>query len=295
MNFAIGRSISISHGFISAPSYAKSIGCQIFQIFLGAPMRVQNKKKNEKDLIKFGKELVKQKIKMVIHGSYTINLAHPVDSDKYQKSVKALVQDLNSSSLIGPECLGVIIHMGKNVAENNISDEEAMDNYVTGLEEALKVTPVDTTIILETGASQGHEIASQIDGLAEIYNKLKKSSRKRVYFCVDTCHIWASGYDISSRVGIKNFFKEFDENIGIDKIICMHFNDSKTDLNSHVDRHEDLGYGFIKEKGLKIFAQYSKKYDIPIIMETPLDSVNPKTNQDITFAEELAKVKSWIK
>ncbi len=232
---------------------------------------------------------------MVVHSSYTINLCHPIHSTKFESSLKSLIQDLESSFYIGPRCLGVIIHMGKNITTNGINTKDALMNYVKGIHIALLNTPETTNIILETGASQGSEVGSDIDGLAYIYSKIKDKYKSRVFFCIDTCHIWATGYDISTKNGVTNFFEEFDKKIGISKIKCIHFNDSKTKLNSHVDRHADLGYGHIGEQGLKYFVKRSVRHSIPIIMETPLDSVDETTNQDITFQQELKKVVSWIK
>lgn len=292
--FRIGRHINISHIFFATPSYAECLGCTIFQIFLMIPQRIMTKSKQKEELIKFGKQLEKKDLKMVIHGSYSINLCHPHKNKKFVSSLKSLVQDLNSSADIGKNCLGVIIHMGKNVPENNITDEEALQNYVEGLKKALKITPKNTTIILETGASQGHEVGSKIDGLAKIYNGLTNMEKERIMFCIDTCHIFATGYDISDKIGVNRYFKEFDDKIGLDKIALMHFNDSKTKLGSGVDRHADLGYGFIKEKGLKAVAQFAKKHNISLVCETPLDSINVKTNREITLEEEFTKLKSWI-
>ena len=293
--FRLGRHVNISSGFVSAPLYAKTIGCDIFQVFLGAPQQVLSKARQKEELIEFRKQLIKLKLIMVIHGSYTINLCHPIASKKFEASVKSLIQDLNASVHIGDRCLGVIIHMGKNIPDNKISYEDAIDNYVAGLEKALASTPASSTIILETGASQGSEVASEIDGLSEIYWKLDKKVRQRVAFCIDTCHIWATGYDISSPAGVKTFFKEFGDKIGLEKISCIHFNDSKTGLRSCVDRHADLDYGHIGSKGLKAVAQFAKKHYIPIIMETPLDAIDLETNREVTFEKELEKVKLWLK
>lgn len=293
--FRIGRHINISHGFLTAPWYAECLGCTIFQIFLGSPQRILSKARQKEELIKFGEELKNRKLKMVVHGSYTINLCHPLKSKKFQASLKSLVQDLHGSSDIGSNCLGVIIHMGKNIPENKISDSEAIQNYIKGIKRALIMAPEGTTIILETGASQGHEVGSKIDGLAEIYHGLDDDEKDRVMFCIDTCHIFASGYDIANEVGVNRFFKEFDKKIGLEKIALIHFNDSKTGLGSCVDRHADLGYGHIKEDGLKVVAQFAKKHNIFLLTETPLDAVNPKTNHEVTFEEEFAKLKSWLK
>ena len=262
---------------------------------MSVPRRISSKAKIKEELNEFGKDLIKRKLTMVVHGSYTINLCHPTKSKKFISSVKSLVQDLESIAHIGEKCLGVIIHMGKNLPENKLEDHEAIDNYVAGLEKALSITPKTTKIILETGASQGSEVGSSLDGLSEIYWKLQEQYRNRIGFCIDTCHIWATGYDISSAIGVKKFFKEFDDKIGIDKITCFHLNDSKTNIESCVDRHADLGYGYIGNDGLKAVVLFAKKQEIPLIMETPLDAVNKKTNRDITFEEELNKVKSWLK
>ena len=293
--FTLGRHINTSKGFTTAPSYASSIGCGIFQIFLGVPMIVLSKARTKKELVTFSNELEKYNIHMVVHASYTINLCHPPSNPKYDASVKALKQDLAASKIIGDRCLGVIIHMGKNVAENGITNQEAINNYINSLNAVLETTDEETTIILETGASQGTEVGSCIDELGEIYWGVNENKRHRIKFCIDTCHIWATGYDISSEAKVKAFFKEFDDKIGIYNIACIHFNDSKTDIGSKVDRHADLSYGKIGAKGLKYFAIYSRKYDIPLITETPLNSVNPKTNKDVTFKEELVKIKYWLK
>jgi deoxyribonuclease IV len=293
--FRIGRHIGIRHGFTTAPEYASDIGCQVFQVFLGAPTQITSKPKTEDQLTVFAAELKRHKLKMVIHAAYTINLCHPKKAKIFQSSVKSLVQDLNAASIIGKRCLGVIIHMGKNIPANKISDEKAIKNYVIGLQQALAESPEETTIILETGASQGSEVGSDIDGLTAIYSGLEDDEKERVKFCIDTCHIWATGYDISTSDGVKDFFTEFDEKIGLDKIACIHFNDSKTALGSGVDRHADLAYGFIKETGLKAVVQFAQKHHIPVIMETPLEAVNIKTNQEVTFEEEFGKAKSWLK
>ncbi len=292
--FRIGRHIGISYGFATIPQYARQIGCDIFQIFLGAPQRIITKAKQDAELIKFGSELETHDIIMVVHGSYTINLCHPTTSLKFKASVKALVQDLRSTALIGPRCLGVIIHMGKNIPDNKITDDAALSNYVMGLEAALDITDDSTTIILETGASQGSEVASHLDELSEIYWRVSKNKRHRIKFCIDTCHIWASGYDISNKKLVGQFFKEFNDKIGIENINCIHFNDSKTPLNSNVDRHADLGYGYIKLDGLRAVFNFAKKHHIPIITETPLDAVNPKTNRNINFKDEMDLMKSWL-
>jgi len=133
-----------------------------------------------------------------------------------------------------------------------------------------------------------------MDALSGIYWSMEESERARIKFCIDTCHIWATGYDISTEKKVKKFYKTFDKLIGIDRIACIHLNDSKTGLESCVDRHTDLGLGFIGETGLKAFVIEAHKHNIPLIMETPLEHINPETNKHITTTEELKKVRGWI-
>jgi deoxyribonuclease IV len=290
----IGRHLGLSQGLAATPRMSKSIGYDIFQIFLGVPQQVISKPKSTKEIKDLAKALNETDQLMVIHASYTINLCHPPDSSKAITSVKSLVQDLKASELLGERCLGVIIHMGKNIPANGLDEDQALSNYRKGLRAALRSSPPETTIILETGAGQGSEVGTEIEGLAKIYHGLSEEHQSRITFCIDTCHIWAAGYDISSTKGVKSYFDEFDQAIGIDKISCIHFNNSKTPCGSCVDRHDDLNYGLIDPKGLRAVARFACENKIPLVMETPLDAVDPETNQDITHEDELALVRSWL-
>uniref|UniRef100_A0A6C0CAH7 Xylose isomerase-like TIM barrel domain-containing protein n=1 Tax=viral metagenome TaxID=1070528 RepID=A0A6C0CAH7_9ZZZZ len=292
--FRIGRHIDASWNFVSAPEDAHHMGCNIMQIFLANPQQTRTKAKSEKQLLEFSHQLALNKLKLVIHGNYTINLCHPINSLKFKSSIILLVKDLDASSIIGKRCIGVIIHMGKNMKVNDINDEAAAKNYVTGLKIALAQTDAKSTIILETGAGQGNEIGTNLNILSSIYWSLEDDERKRIKFCIDTCHIWAAGYDISDKSKAGTFFKMFEKIMGPNKIACFHYNDSKTELGSHVDRHADIGYGKIPIAGLVAIAKYAFKHRIPLILETPLDTVNLKTNKDITFKDELSKINFFL-
>lgn len=295
--FRIGKHISTygDGGFTNIPFFADSIGCRCFQIFLDSPLISISKARLSDDLKKFSSALQELDLVMVVHGSYTINFCNKSQCKKYGNSVRSLVADLNSSIIIGKRCLGVIIHMGKNVKDNLIGEDEAIKNYINGLKEVLSVTPAESTIILETGAGQGTEIGTKLDQLEEIYKGLDLKQRERIGFCIDTCHIFASGYDIRTKKGVRDFFSEFENRMGKKKISCIHFNDSKTELGSRIDRHADLLWGKIGEEGLREVAILACENFIPLILETPLESVNKKTNLDITFEDELALVRLWVK
>ena len=291
----IGRHINTITDFTTAPIFGKKLGCNIIQIFLGDPQQAFTKAKSKADLLTFKSNLEKTNIRVVIHGAYSINLCRSPNTSRYRTSLKSLVSDLNSSEIIGSNCLGVIIHMGKNISDDQISNTIAVKNYTRGLSEALKLSPASTYIILETGAGVGTEVGSDIETLAHIYHGLNPSEQSRIKFCIDTCHIWARGYDISDEPHVKKFFSKFDKLIGISKIALIHFNNSKTPIGSRVDRHADLAYGLISLKGLEAIAKFAYKHFIPLIMETPLTSIDPVNNKEITYESELRIVMNWLK
>lgn len=293
--FRIGRHISISPSLLTVPSFASEIECDIIQIFLGNPQELYTKERDEKELRSFGTELDKYKQKVVIHGHYTINFCNKPSTQKFKAGVRCLVTDLAASATIGKRSMGVIIHMGKKV-DPDMSKSQAMENYAKGLKECLEQTAKlsNAQIILETGAGCGSEIGTDLDDLKSIYDLLSMSERKRIGFCIDTCHIWAAGYKINTAEGVKDYFNKFGKLFGIENIACIHMNNSKNKVGSRVDRHADLGYGEINTKGLRAVAIFAHTHRIPLVMETPLDVVDPATNQDILFADEKALIEKWI-
>lgn len=291
----IGRHISTTFNFASAPLYSKKLGCDIIQVFLGNPIQALSKPRSKEDLASFKSALEKYNIKLVIHGAYSINLCRSFNTSRHRTSIKYLVSELKSSAALGPNCLGVIIHMGKNISDDEITNIQASKNYSDSISLALKLSPPNSTIILETGAGVGSEIGSDLEVLSKIYHKLNKSEKQRIKFCIDTCHIWAMGYDISDANHVKKFFTLFDKLFGIDKIACFHFNNSKNPMGAKVDRHADLLYGQIPLSGLKAIAKFAARHSIPLITETPLDSIDPLTNKYIDFASERKLIIDWIK
>ena len=286
MKFRIGATLK-DIKFDTTPSTARSLSYDTFQVFLGSAMRIYCTPKTEKVLIGFRDELRKNHVTVVIHGSYTINLCHPESNPKHNKSITALVSLLKQVEVIGKRCMGVIIHMGHNMKENNTSIKESLKLYAEGLKKALRLAPGRSKIVLETGASQGSEVGSRLEQLSEIYDYLDESEKNRVRFCIDSCHIWASGYDIGSVSGVNDFFEQFDRLIGLSRIVCIHFNNSMNPLGSHVDRHADLSFGAIPEEGIREIARYAKKLQIALITETPLVNV--------TAEEELETMKGYVK
>jgi len=285
----VGRHVSHINGIIGIPEFAHQMGCQIFQMFSGSSRVILNSKKNKELLVSFSQKLKQYSLKVVIHGIYTINFCSPINTPLHHTSIHSTIQDLHTASIIGNRCLGIIIHMGRNAEKYKQSNEVALKNYISGLKEVLRQSPRNATLILETGASTGNEIGSKLEGLAQIYHSFTKEERKRIKFCIDTCHIWATGYCIDDKTNVLDYFQQFNKLIGIKKIACFHFNNSLDDCGSHKDHHANLTTGKISQKGLRTVARVAKKYSIPIVLETPAIAEGPHS-----FKNEKKLIKEWV-
>jgi deoxyribonuclease-4 len=203
-------------------------------------------------------------INLVIHGSFLINLARKPDDKITQNSINLLKRDLKISNLIN--ALGVIIHMGKNTQK--LTYEDSINMYIHNLNSVINSTT--GTIILETGAGCGSEICSRFNELAYLRNSCIDKSR--IKFCIDTCHIYAAGYDLTNKDFVLSLESYIDITLGWENVCVAHINDSKDRFNSRKDRHHDIGFGDISNNSFEcfiIFINFFIKRNIPIILETP--------------------------
>jgi deoxyribonuclease-4 len=276
----VGSHVFTSHGFVSSADYAVKIKANVFQIFLGSPQNYNSKRHSKEELEQLRDNIKEYKIKVVVHANYMLNFCNPVDDYKHTAAVKLLVNDLTDSSVLDAE--GVVIHMGKKL---KLSKEEAVKNYVTGIKEALKLSPKESTIIFETGAGVGTEICTSIIDLGDLYNKFTTDEKKRIKFCIDTCHVFAAGYDLGCEGYVDVFCDLIKLHLGWSNIACVHLNDSKCKLNSKKDRHEDITQGLIKEEGLKKFVRKCYTKGVPMILETPCENLSRR--------EQLELIKKW--
>lgn len=230
-------------------------------------------KKIDNDHIKSIIKLTDQyKIRLLIHSSYSINIAKPWSTNDWGYNV--ILQEIKLCSELNG--IGVIVHMGKKL---KLSTSEAINNMYTFLlaihRESSNYNNIK--IILETPAGQGSELCYKLEDLAHFTNKFFKhvnpDIKNRFGICVDTCHIFAAGYDISSSKGISKYFENFNELIGIDKIKLVHINDSKNEVGSKKDRHENLDKGFIGKNNILDIVRFFGKLMVPMILETPFSNI----------------------
>lgn len=287
MNEFIGHHFNVSFGFLSSVDYAKSLGANFMQIFLGIPQRYTRKQRSDEELFQLKEKLRNNNMKLVVHGIYMLNFCNPVDSYIHKTGIQNLVCDLKDCEKIG--ALGVIIHMGKRL---ELEKDKAMDNYVQGVRKALQLTDTksmtDPCIILETGAGVGSEICSNLLELHKLYKMFTQEERKRIKFCIDTCHIFAAGYVISEPGYIEVFCETIDLLLGWNNVVCIHLNDSRDSCGDCKDNHADLGKGHIGEEGLKEFIRIAiNKYHVPVVLETPCEELSKK--------DQINMVRGWIK
>lgn len=202
--------------------------------------------------------------KVVVHAPYIINLANDKDSDKFMFSVRFLQEELERCELLGIRQM--VLHPGSHVG---LGIDTAISNIAKGLNMILGTHPV--TVLLETMAGKGTEVGSTLEELKRIIDLV--DDKEHIGVCLDTCHLNDAGYDMKE---FDSFLEKFDQLIGIDKIGCVHVNDSKNVLGAHKDRHENIGFGTIGFDTLLSVIYHEKLEEVPKILETPyVDKVYP--------------------
>jgi len=276
----IGSNVRLTYcnGIEGIIDEAKKESSNFIQIFFKSPQSSKGPRNKKELLLEMKNKLIQNNIKIVIHASYMLNFCNPSNTFIYKNAIKLLVADLEDSVYIG--AIGVVVHMGKNVKKLNLTEEEAIINYVNGIKEVLLKSPKESIIILETGAGQGTEICTSIFKLGLLLKRFNKEEQKRIKFCLDTCHMYSAGYFLSSPKYVDNFIRHINVCLGWSNVICIHLNDSKTKVNSRLDRHEDIGYGKINLQGLVKFIDYCLKKNIPIVLETPAKNISYKKQID---------------
>ena len=234
----------------------KNFGGTLIQCFV-------NIKYNKKDYDPIKKELLNNNIKLVVHASYTINIAQ--NWSEHSWWLKQFLHEIELAEYLG--AYGIVIHLGKQL---KLSNQEGINNMYTSMLYIYdQIKNLKIKILFETSTGQGSEMCYNLDEFAYFFNKFKKLSDNKFRVCIDTCHIFQAGYDIRNKKNIVKYFNNFEKLIGIKYIALLHLNDSKNTFGSKLDRHESLGKGYIGKEGLQFIANFFLKQNIPIILETP--------------------------
>ncbi len=272
----IGGHVSTAGGISNAILNGEAIGATAIQIFGSSPQMWGTKFPSEAEIEKFKDKKKRSSIASVyLHAAYLVNLAS-ASEDIYKKSIKNLSEHLKIAELIEAE--GLIFHLGSN---KGISKEEGLEKEVMGMKEVLRHVPGESFLIMENSAGGGDKIGSNIEEIKFLYEQIKSD---RVKVCFDTAHAFEAGLiGDYTKESVKKLFDAWEKEIGLEHMIALHINDSKTTYESHHDRHENIGEGYIGRKGFEMLAQEKRIFDKAWLLEVPgFDNEGPdKKNIEI--------------
>lgn len=255
-------------GLVGSVKEALSYKANTFMFYTGAPQNTVRSSidlNNVKEAYKLMEENNINKNNVIVHAPYIINLANG-DESKFNFSCNFLSEELKRVNTFGMQYL--VLHPGSHVG---LGVDEGISNIVKALNLVLSKDDSNVMILLETMAGKGSEVGRTFEELKRIIDGV--SRKERIGVCLDTCHLNDAGYDLNN---FDDVLDEFDKIIGIDKIKCIHINDSKNALDSHKDRHENIGKGTIGLDTLIKVINNPKLKDVPKILETPyIDGIAP--------------------
>ncbi len=281
----VGAHVSTSGGVFNAPINASEIGASAFAMFTKNQRQWVAKNLDNETIEKFKENLKNIGIlpkHILPHDGYLINLANP-DLEKNKRSFESFINEIQRCDQLGLDRIN--FHPGNHLEKINKSttadelkniEEIALKRIADNMNKAISETD-NVILVIENTAGQGSILGYKFEHLAFLINEILDKSRVGV--CIDTCHLFSSGYDIRDKNSYEKTFTEFDEIVGFKYLKGMHINDSKVKLGSRVDRHHSLGKGEIGIDAFKFIMNDSRIDDIPLILETIDSSIWPKEIQ----------------
>jgi deoxyribonuclease-4 len=255
--------MSIAGGVHRALERAHSIGCPTLQMFVKNNNQWKGKPLTDEDVTAFRQARTDTGIgPVVVHDTYLINLC-AVDPEILKKSRAALKDELDRCERLGVEYLN--IHPGSHMGTGEEEGVKRIAESLNVIHEQTKGYRVLS--VVESTAGQGTALGYRFEQLRSIIDLVEE--RDRMAVCVDTCHVFAAGYDISTEDGYERTFGEFDEVVGLGRLVAFHVNDSKKPLGSRVDRHDHIGKGVMGFEGFRLLMNDPRFESIPKILETP--------------------------
>ena len=272
----IGSHLSSAGGFMAMGKHAKKLGANTFAFFTRNPRGGAAKEIDPADVMAFMKFHKEEGMgPLVAHAPYTMNLCSA------KEDVRAFGKEMLSDDLKRME------YTPGNYYNFHPGSATGQDTAVAILQIADALNDcmfegMHTTVLLETMAGKGSEIGGNFKELSSIINHIEL--KNRIGVCLDTCHVWDGGYDIVNH--LDEVLDEFDKTIGLDRLYAVHINDSKNPCDSHKDRHEKIGEGYLGAKALEAIVTHPVFQGKPFILETP--------NEDEGYAKEIALIKQWL-
>jgi len=271
----LGAHVSISGGVWNAIANGENIGANAIQIFSKNQTRWVSKPLTDEDAYKFKDAWKNSSIKeIVIHDSYLINLGSP-DKINLKKSQDAFLDEIERAEKLGIYYL--VFHPGSHLKSG---ETIGLRTIAASLNKMIDATPdYHVRLLLEATAGQGTNLGYKFEQLATIIDLVENKQRMGV--CLDTAHIFTAGYDIRTAETYEKTISEFDSIIGLQNLYCFHFNDSKKEHGSKVDRHNHIGEGFLGFEPFRLILNDSRLTKIPKLLETPGDENDFKRNLEL--------------
>jgi deoxyribonuclease IV len=269
MGVRVGFHVSIAGGISNSINNAKKLGCTAFQIFTRNPRGWAVNPIPRSEVLSFKNRLATsgiEKTSVVVHMPYLPNLSGP-PGEFYQRSVETLKEEMQRCEFLGIPYL--VIHLGSHMGKGSKSGIDQLINAL-GTACAHSKSPNGVVVLLENNAGYRNNVGGKLEELRLILDKLNNT--ERFGLCIDTCHLFASGYDLRTYESVNMVIEKIENIIGLQALKVIHLNDSKGPLGSNLDRHEHIGLGSIGRRGIAAFINHATIKALPIIMETPIDT-----------------------
>jgi deoxyribonuclease IV len=268
----LGAHVSVSGGIHTAIDRAEKMKAESVQVFTQSPRRWAPTNHDPENFERFKERRAEAGIDAALcHALYLINLASP-DDELYEKSVAALENTVDVACAI--EADGVVFHIGSHLGAGM---DAGIDRVTEAMKKALDRCDESTWLLMEDTAGAGDTIGRSIDELARVFERL--DAHPRLGLCLDSCHLYASGYDVTDREALDGLLDEVDASIGLDRLRALHVNDSAAELGSNRDRHANIGKGLLGER-LGVFVGHARLQALPAVLEVPgKDGRGPDANE----------------
>ncbi len=275
----IGGHVSTAGGIHTAIDRAETFGCDAVQIFTQSPRMWRPTNHDPANIERFKERAQEVGIDGVVcHALYLVNLASPDDAI-YEKSVATMRTTMEVACAIGAD--GVIFHVGSHLGAGF---EAGLERVVPALREVLELCSEKTWLLMENSAGAGGTIGRSVSELAAIFMAL--GGHPRLGVCLDSCHLYVSGCDVTDRAALDALLDELDRTIGLARLRALHVNDSKAPLGSNRDRHDNIGEGLMGDR-LGVFLGHPKLQDLPALLEVPGPDGHGPDAEQIRRAKEL--------
>lgn len=272
----IGAHVSAAGGIFNAPVNAAKLDCETFQVFSRSPQGGPAPKLTSEVVAKFKAEMQRLKLTdFVIHAPYYINYASTTPRIRYG-SISIIRDELERGTLLGASA--VVTHLGST---KDAGPKLGFHKTWRGIQRVLDGYKGTTQLLLEGSAGAGDQVGGTFEQLGELLKKIESvpKYKGKVNICLDTCHVFAAGYDLRTAKDVQATLKLFDAKVGLKRLKLIHANDSKFSLNDHRDRHEHIGQGAIGQTGFATLLKHPKMKHVDVIIETPWDTTYQKDLQ----------------